>query len=39
MLALIQSDPADAARNLGAVADLSGMPGRSGYFLGLVSNR
>jgi tetratricopeptide (TPR) repeat protein len=39
MLALIQSDAADAARNLGAAADLSGMPGRSGYFLGLVSNR
>jgi tetratricopeptide (TPR) repeat protein len=39
MLALIQSDPVDAARNLGAAADLSGMPGRSGYFLGLVSNR
>jgi tetratricopeptide (TPR) repeat protein len=39
MLALIQSDTAAAARNLEFATNLSGMPGRSGYFLGLVSER
>jgi tetratricopeptide (TPR) repeat protein len=39
MLALIQSDTAAAERNLGAAANLSGMPARSSYFLGLISKR
>jgi tetratricopeptide (TPR) repeat protein len=39
MLALIQSDTAAAAQNLGAANSLSGIPARSSYFLGLISRR